>query len=156
VVVSAATADLLQEVFVCEALGTYRVTDATDPIAVLHMLAARTAELSPASVMPQERVDEVDEAERRQLTVMFCDLADAAQLTRQLPPERLLTVVQAYQQACAAVVRRFEGYIAQYLEPGVLAYFGFPQAHEDDAQRAVRAGLEIVEAMPALNGRLPP
>jgi class 3 adenylate cyclase len=156
VVVSAVTARLLQDAFVCEALGTYPVQGLADPMTVLQVWAARTAESSPVAVVSTEHLDGLDEAERRQLTVMFCDLADAAQLTRQLPPERLLTVVQAYQQACSAVVQCFEGYIAQYLEHGVLAYFGFPQAHEDDAQRAVRAGLEIVEAMPALNARLPP
>jgi class 3 adenylate cyclase/predicted ATPase len=94
------------------------------------------------------------EAERRQLTVLFCDLVDSTPLARQLDPEDLRTVVRAYQDTCAKVIARFEGHIAQYLGDGLLVYFGYPQAHEDDAQRAVRAGLGIVEAMGQLNARL--
>jgi class 3 adenylate cyclase len=94
------------------------------------------------------------EAERRQLTVMFCDLADSTTLSGQLDPEDLRDVIRAYQATSAAVIQRFDGYIAQYLGDGLLVYFGFPQAHEDDAQRAVRTGLGIVEAMETLNMRL--
>ena len=85
------------------------------------------------------------EAERRQLTVLFCDLVDSTRLARQLDPEDWRDVVRAYQQACAAVIQRFDGYIAQYLGDGLLVYFGYPQAHEDDAQRAGGAGLGILE-----------
>jgi len=81
------------------------------------------------------------EAERRQLTVMFCDLVDSTALSGQLDPEDLRAIIQAYQETCATVVRRFDGSIAQYLGDGLLMYFGYPQAHEDDAQRAVRTGL---------------
>ena len=94
------------------------------------------------------------EAERRQLTVLFCDLVDSTALASQLDPEDLREVVRAYQEACAKVVARFEGHIAQYLGDGLLVYFGYPLAHEDDAQRAVRAGLGIVEALGQLNTRL--
>src|SRR5262245_31496606 len=94
------------------------------------------------------------EAERRQLTVLFCDLVDSTALSSQLDPEDLREVVRAYQAACAEVIQHFEGYIAQYLGDGLLVYFGYPQAHEDDAQRAVRTGLGIVEAMATLNSRL--
>src|SRR5712691_9372539 len=87
------------------------------------------------------------EAERRQLTVLFCDLVDSTVLASQLDPEELREVVRAYQDTCAKVIARFEGYIAQYLGDGLLVYFGYPLAHEDDAQRAVRAGLGIVEAL---------
>jgi class 3 adenylate cyclase/predicted ATPase len=93
------------------------------------------------------------EAERRQLTVLFCDLVDSTFLASQLDPEELREVVRAYQEACAKVVARFEGHIAQYLGDGLLVYFGYPLAHEDDAQRAVRAGLGIVEALGQLNIR---
>jgi class 3 adenylate cyclase len=96
----------------------------------------------------------VSEAERRQLTVMFCDLVDSTTLAGQLDPEDLREVVRAYQQTGAAVIQRFDGYIAQYLGDGLLVYFGYPQAHEDNAQRAVRAGLGVVQAMGALNARL--
>jgi len=96
----------------------------------------------------------IPEAERRQLTVLFCDLVDSTGLARQLDPEDLREVVRAYQEACAKVIARFEGHIAQYLGDGLLVYFGYPMAHEDDAQRAVRAGLGIVEASGQLNTRL--
>ncbi len=94
------------------------------------------------------------EGERRQLTVMFCDLVDSTALSARLDPEQLRDVVRAYQSACAQIVERFEGHIAQYLGDGILVYFGHPQAHEDDAQRAVRAGLGIVAAMRDLNRQL--
>jgi len=94
------------------------------------------------------------DAERRQLTVLFCDLVDSTALARQLDPEDLREVVRAYQATCAKVIARFEGHIAQYLGDGLLVYFGYPLAHEDDAQRAVRAGLGIVEAVGQLNTRL--
>jgi TOMM system kinase/cyclase fusion protein len=94
------------------------------------------------------------DAERRQLTVLFCDLVESTVLAARLDPEELREVVQAYQETCAKVIARYEGHIAQYLGDGLLVYFGYPLAHEDDAQRAVRAGLGIVEAMAQLNARL--
>src|SRR4029450_6157668 len=94
------------------------------------------------------------DAERRQLTVLFCDLVDSTVLASQLDPEDLREVVRAYQEACAKVITRFEGHIAQYLGDGLLVYFGYPLAHEDDAQRAVRTGLGIVEALGQLNTHL--
>src|SRR5215831_8156236 len=94
------------------------------------------------------------EAERRQLTVLFCDLVGSTQLSGQLDPEDLREVVRAYQEAAAAVVQQYAGHIAQYLGDGLLAYFGYPTAHEDDARRAVHAGLGIVTAMVDLNTRL--
>jgi TOMM system kinase/cyclase fusion protein len=94
------------------------------------------------------------EAERRQLTVMFCDLVGSTTLSAQLDPEELREVVRAYQDTCAKVIARYDGHIAQYLGDGLQVYFGYPLAHEDDAQRAVRAGLGIVEAMAQLNARL--
>jgi Adenylate and Guanylate cyclase catalytic domain len=93
-------------------------------------------------------------AERRQLTLLFCDVVGSTRLAIQLDPEDLREVVHAYQEACVKVIARYEGHIAQYLGDGLLVYFGYPQAHEDDAQRAVRAGLGIVEAVGQLNTRL--
>jgi class 3 adenylate cyclase len=87
------------------------------------------------------------EAERRQLTVMFCDLVDSTALSAQLDPEELREVVRFYQETCTTVIQRYEGYIAQHLGDGLLVYFGYPMAHEDDAQRAVRAGIEIIAAL---------
>jgi class 3 adenylate cyclase/predicted ATPase len=94
------------------------------------------------------------EAERRQLTVMFCDLVDSTKLSSQLDPEDWRDVVRAYQQVCTEVIQRYDGHIAQLLGDGLLIYFGYPQAHEDDAQRAVRAGLGILDAMRDLHARL--
>jgi class 3 adenylate cyclase/predicted ATPase len=96
------------------------------------------------------------EAERRQLTVMFCDLVGSTPLAEKLDPEDLRQVILAYQQTCAEQIRRFDGYLARYIGDGLLVYFGYPQAHEDDAQRALRAGLGIVAALPDLNRRLQP
>lgn len=89
-------------------------------------------------------------AEQRHLTVMFCDLVAATELSIRYDPEDLRMIVRAYQDACAGVVARLEGFVARYMGDGVLVYFGFPRAHEDDAERAVRAGLEIVEAVARL------
>ncbi|MCZ6715068.1 MAG: AAA family ATPase, partial [Deltaproteobacteria bacterium] len=94
------------------------------------------------------------EAERRQLTVMFCDLVGSMELSELLDAEALSEVVSAYQKTCAASVESFDGHIAQYLGDGVLVYFGYPLAHEDDAMRAIHAALRIVEEVPGLNSRL--
>src|SRR5262245_12831054 len=94
------------------------------------------------------------DAERRQLTVMFCDLVDSTKLSSQLDPEDWRDVVRAYQRVCSEVITRFDGHVAQLLGDGLLVYFGYPQAHEDDAQRAVRTGLGILEAVGALHTRL--
>ena len=78
---------------------------------------------------------------------MFCDLVGSTALSEQLDPEELREVVRAYQETCTEVIRRYDGHIAQHLGDGLLVYFGYPTAHEDDAPRAVRAGLEIIEAI---------
>jgi class 3 adenylate cyclase/predicted ATPase len=94
------------------------------------------------------------EAGRRQLTVMFCDLVGSTALSEKLDPEDLQEVNRAYQDACKAAIDRYEGYVARYMGDGVLAYFGYPQAHEDDAERSIHAGLGVVEAMIGLNQKL--
>jgi class 3 adenylate cyclase len=86
--------------------------------------------------------------------VLFCDLADSTRLAGHLGPEDYREVVRAYHQTCAAVMQRFDGYVAQYLGDGVLAYFGYPLAHEDDAQRAVWTGLGMLDALDALNSQV--
>jgi len=96
------------------------------------------------------------EAERRQLTVMFCDLVDSTKLSSQLDPEDYREVVRAYQRVCTEVIQRYDGHVAQLLGDGLLVYFGYPQAHEDDAHRAVHTSLEVIEAIGALNTRLEP
>src|SRR5207249_8165725 len=96
------------------------------------------------------------EAERRQLTVMFCDVVDSTKLSSQLDPEEYRDVVRAYQRVCTEVIQRYDGHIAQLLGDGLLVYFGYPQAHEDDTHRAVHTGLGIIEAVEALNPSLEP
>ena len=91
------------------------------------------------------------EAERRQLTVMFCDLVGSTELSGKLDPEDLRNVNRSYQDACKVSIERYEGYVARYMGDGVLAYFGWPQAHEDDAERAVHSGLSLVDTMAELN-----
>ena len=92
--------------------------------------------------------------ERRQLTIFFCDLVDSTSLASRFDPEEWREIMGAYYEACAKVIARFDGHIAQYLGDGLLVYFGYPHAHEDDAQRAVRAGLGIIEAVGQLNPAL--
>ena len=101
----------------------------------------------PAARAEQKRQDT---AERRQVTVMFSDLVGSTALSAHMDPEDLREVISAYQKGVAETVRRFGGFVAKYMGDGVLVYFGYPQAHEDDAERAVRAGLEAVAAVTAL------
>src|SRR5579872_5395115 len=88
--------------------------------------------------------------ERRQITIFFADIADSTTLSASLDPEDLQELYEQYQKLCADIVQRYEGHVAQYLGDGVLAYFGYPAAHEDDAARAVRAGLDILAGMGSL------
>jgi class 3 adenylate cyclase/predicted ATPase len=110
---------------------------------------ARSAE-APAGPGPAAPADD---GERRQLSVMFCDLVGSTALSARLDPEELRAAVRAYQTASAEVIARFDGHVAQYLGDGLLVYFGYPAAHEDDAERAARAGLGIVQAVEALATR---
>jgi class 3 adenylate cyclase len=126
-------------------------TPSQPPQAIPSPLPQDLPSVQPASPVMTSRTPE---AERRQLTVMFCDLVDSTKLSSQLDPEEYRDVVRAYQGVCSEIIQRFDGYIAQLLGDGLLAYFGYPHAHEDDAQRAVRAGLGIIEAVGALNTRL--
>ncbi|HWX32709.1 MAG TPA: adenylate/guanylate cyclase domain-containing protein, partial [Steroidobacteraceae bacterium] len=96
----------------------------------------------------------MDTAERRQVTVMFNDLVGSTALAARMDPEDLREVISAYQKCVAETVRRFDGFVAKYMGDGVLVYFGYPQAHEDDAERAVRAGLELIEAVGGLKSRV--
>jgi len=100
-----------------------------------------------AAAIPPAAPPRVDTAERRQLTVMFCDLVGSTALASRLDPEDLREVIGAYHHCVAETISRFDGFVAKYMGDGVLAYFGYPQAHEDDAERAVRAGLAVIEAV---------
>jgi class 3 adenylate cyclase len=104
-------------------------------------------ETAPATERQKSEHQTLFDAERRQLTVMFCDLVGSTALSRQLDPEDLRDVMRRYQDAVAGAVTRYGGHVAKYLGDGVLAYFGWPQAYEDQAERAVRAGLDAVSAV---------
>jgi class 3 adenylate cyclase/predicted ATPase len=117
--------------------STFQVSSSQPPTPSSQTLDARRQTLDSAR----------PEAERRQLTVLFCDLVGSTALSEQLDPEEYREVVRAYQETCATVIRRYAGHTAQHLGDGILVYFGYPAAHEDDAQRAVRTGLEIIEAL---------
>jgi class 3 adenylate cyclase len=111
--------------------------------------------LAPKTV-PTGEAKAQDTAERRQVTVMFTDLVGSTALSARMEdPEDLREVISAYQKCVAEIVQRFGGFVAKYMGDGVLVYFGYPQAHEDDAERAVRAGLELVGAISALQSNAP-
>ena len=111
--------------------------------------AAPGPAVAPAEPKPQ------DTAERRQVTVMFSDLVGSTALSARMDPEDLREVIAAYQKCVAETVRRFDGFVAKYMGDGILIYFGYPQAHEDDAERSVRAGLELIGAVSALKSNAP-
>src|ERR1700730_7951873 len=108
---------------------------------------------TPASVPPPAPVPA--QAERRQLTVMFCDLVGSTALSTGMDPEDLRDVIASYQSRCSAAIRRYDGFVAKYMGDGILVYFGYPRAHEDEAERSVRASLDVVEAMAELNAAAP-
>ncbi len=116
-------------------------------IRVARELRADQSLLTPAREgRPGSTPESIDfRSERRQLTVMFCDLAGSTELSQKLDPEALRDLMRSYQQRCGAVVEKYDGHVAQYLGDGLMVYFGWPRAHEDDAERAIRAALEIVE-----------
>ncbi|MEE9582789.1 MAG: adenylate/guanylate cyclase domain-containing protein, partial [Acidimicrobiia bacterium] len=104
----------------------------------------------PADNEPTAAPVESSHAERRHLTVMFCDLVGSTALSERLDPEELREVIGDFHEVCADAITTFDGYIARYMGDGLLVYFGYPQAHEDDAERAVRTGLAIVDAVGGL------
>src|SRR5215470_15148676 len=106
-------------------------------------LDASLADVAVTTAAPHDVEPQVD-AERRQLTVLFCDLVGSTALSARLDPEDLREVIGAYHHCVANTVARFAGFVAKYMGDGVLVYFGYPEAHEDDAERAVRAGLAVI------------
>jgi class 3 adenylate cyclase len=112
----------------------------------------KSAQQPPATEAP---IAPHDTAERRQVTVMFSDLVGSTALSARMDPEDLREVISAYQKSVSETVQRFGGFVAKYMGDGVLVYFGYPQAHEDDAERAVRAGLELIQAVGALKCSAP-
>jgi class 3 adenylate cyclase len=111
-------------------------------------LDSTEAAAKPANGVPLKTFPDV--AERRQLTVMFCDLVGSTAMSARLDPEDMREVVGSYHRLCADLIAKAGGFVAKYMGEGLLAYFGYPQAHEHDAERAVQAGLALAEAMPKL------
>ncbi|HUC70956.1 MAG TPA: adenylate/guanylate cyclase domain-containing protein, partial [Stellaceae bacterium] len=118
-----------------------------DAIAALGSAGTAAAASATAVTAAPADVRASADAERRQLTVMFCDLIGSTALSTRHDPEDLRELVGDYHRAVAETVGRFDGFVAKYMGDGVLIYFGYPQAHEDDAERAVRAGLAVIEAV---------
>jgi predicted ATPase/class 3 adenylate cyclase len=135
---------ILKDIGVSAAGDRLRIRNAIAKIA-----AAPVAEANLSPSTPKHETAAAS-AERRQLTVMFCDLVGSTALSARLDPEDLRGIVAAYHRCCAELVERNGGFVAKYMGDGVLAYFGYPQAHEHDAERAVRVGLSLVEAVPKL------
>jgi class 3 adenylate cyclase/predicted ATPase len=106
--------------------------------------------MAPAGARPASTISTSSPAERRQLTVLFCDMVGSTRLSGDLDPEEHRDILAAFQGCCSREIARFGGHVAQYMGDGVLAYFGYPAAHEDDAERAVRAGLAIIAGVPLL------
>ena len=119
--------------------------------AIAELVGVHPAQPQPALTEPKPQ----DTAERRQVTVMFSDLVGSTALSARMDPEDLREVISAYQKCVAETVQRFSGFVAKYMGDGVLVYFGYPQAHEDDAERAVRAGLELIQAVGGLKSGAP-
>jgi class 3 adenylate cyclase/tetratricopeptide (TPR) repeat protein len=149
-------ADLLPDLTLgdLEALGIVSLGHRKKILKAISALGSAAPPL-PGTPGPAEsaapRHPHASEAERRQLTVMFCDLVGSTALSTRLDPEVLQDLIRAFQDRCAGAISRFDGYIARYMGDGMLVYFGFPRAHEDDPERAVRAGLAVVSTIADLN-----
>jgi class 3 adenylate cyclase len=127
-----------------------------DAIAALRSDASgKTPSVDAATASSAPSAHPEDRAERRQVTVMFSDLVGSTALSARMDPEDLREIISAYQRCVAETVQHFGGFVAKYMGDGVLVYFGYPQAHEDDAERAVRAGLELVAAVGDLKTHAP-
>ena len=142
-----------------ETLKDLGVTSVGHRLKLLEAIAALRADagIKPPSVdaATTSSAPSEDRAERRQVTVMFSDLVGSTALSARMDPEDLREVISAYQKCVADTVQRFGGFVAKYMGDGVLVYFGYPQAHEDDAERAVRAGLKLVAAVSDLKTHAP-
>ena len=144
-------ADILSSLTV-EDLKDLGVTLVGDRRRLLDAIAAVGAAAPPAATpVAAPDTPASAEAERRQLTVMFCDLVGSTSLSTRFDPEDLREVISAYHRAVAATIAGFDGFVAKYMGDGVLIYFGYPQAHEDDTERAVRAGLATIDAVARLD-----
>ena len=126
------------------------------PIGPRRVISAAIAKLTTSAptretARPNEPSASSGDAERRQLTILFCDLVGSTELSTKLDPEDMRDVLRAYQDACSREISRYDGYIAKFMGDGVFAYFGYPHAHEDDAERAINAGLGLVSVIQQLH-----
>ena len=142
------THETLKELGVASVGHRVKVLDAIS--ALRSDVSGKTPSVHAATASSAPNAPPEDRAERRQVTVMFSDLVGSTALSARMDPEDLREVISAYQKCAAETVQRFGGFVAKYMGDGVLVYFGYPQAHEDDAERAVRAGLELIAAVTAL------
>jgi len=147
------TAEDLKELGVASLGHRRKLLDAIAALRTDTGLTGPSGAAGATSVAPSAAPE--DRAQRRQVTVMFADLVGSTALSARMDPEDLREVISAYQKCVADTVQRFGGFVAKYLGDGVLVYFGYPQAQEDDAERAVRAGLELVAALDALKTHAP-
>ena len=116
---------------------------------------SKAASVDAASASSAPNAPPEDRAERRQLTVMFCDLVGSTALSAKLDPEDMRDIIRAYQDACSGAIALYDGLVAKFMGDGILAYFGYPRAHEDDAERAARTGLDIIVAVEQLRTQAP-
>ncbi len=146
------TGDDLQQLGVTSVGHRRKLLDAIADLRVPPSPVGASLAATSNTNQPGERVEQLPaQAERRHLTVLFCDIVGSTQMSTQLDPEDLSELLATYRSGCAEIVARCNGYVAKFMGDGVLAYFGWPRAHEDDAEAAVRAGLELIEAIGRFN-----
>jgi class 3 adenylate cyclase len=150
----------IDDVSILRDLTDQDLKDVGVPLGHRRKMLRAIAELSGAALATPQPTAQPDPkpkdvAERRQLTVMFCDLVGSTSLSARMDPEDLRDVIYAYQTACVKVVQTYDGLVAKFMGDGILAYFGYPRAHEDDAERAVRSGLDIIREVDRLKTRVP-
>ena len=146
------TGDDLEKLGITSVGHRRRLLDAIASLRVPPAPAGTTIAATVDAIQPRDRIEaHPAHAERRQITVLFCDLVGSTELSARLDPEDMSELLRIYRSCCAETIARWDGYIARYMGDGVLAYFGWPRSHEDDAERAVRAGLELVTAVGRLD-----
>ena len=141
------TADDLKELGITSLGHRRRLLEAIAALRIESTRAGDPVSFARAGDRPEPRLAEASAGERRQLTVMFCDLVGSTALSEKLDPEELRSLLHAYRTLCGDVIARYDGFVARYVGDGILTYFGWPTAHEEDAERAVRAALEIVHTV---------
>ena len=151
-VLTSLTGDDLEKLGVTSVGHRRKLLDAISGLSVQQAPVGTTNAVPIDTVRPRDRIEaHPTHAERRQITALFCDLVGSTDLSARLDPEDMSELLRTYRRCCTDTIARWDGYIARYMGDGVLAYFGWPRSHEDDAERAVRAGLELIAAVSRLN-----